>query len=573
MGNKEKKGMGKALNIVLRVAAAAVIIFLTYWFALPPVNVTSRSFWLFVIFCIGVIAAATASGEVLKSAAEALKNGRIPAGKRVRGEKSPAAKGSVARKRVLQVCGGAAAAIAVFLVIGSVIGWEVFNAAKYRDLLSLSDGDFASDVAELSMTQIPVVDRDTAVRLGSRKLGEMSDLVSQFDIEEDYTQINYHGKPVRVTPLAYADIIKWAYNQANGLPGYITVDMVTQETTLVRFEGEGMKYSRSDILLRDITRHLRFNYPSAIFDEVSFEINEEGIPYWVASVIKYRVGIWDGKDTVGVVLCNAMTGECEYYDIKDVPQWVDQAYSSDMVVEQLYWHGEYVSGFWNSVFGQRDVLRPTEGYNYVAIDDDVWLYTGMTSALADESNVGFVLVNLRTKEGRFYSVPGAEEYSAMASAEGQVQHLQYISTFPILLNVADRPTYFMSLKDSAGLVKMYAFVDVEQYQTVATGYTVEEARNNYIEKLSALEGVEPPETDSVDFEGTVSAVSSAVVDGDTKYYIILEGDETVYVADISLNRMLPFTAPGDTVKGRAEEDGAVIEITVEKAGGSPQEQN
>ena len=541
----------KTKSILLRVLIGAAAVFVAYWFALPALNLASKGFWFFLLFILAVVALLTVPTPAAFAVADYV-NARVNGkGFKRRGERVANELGS--RRLVLRICGIAAAAIVAFLLVGSLIGAHLFNAAAYRDLLPLADGDFAQDVAELQMSQIPVVDRDTASRLGSRKLGEMKDLVSQFDIEQDYTQINFGGVPTRVTPLAYADIIKWAYNQKNGLPGYLMVDMATQETTLVRFANGGMKYSRSDILTRDITRHLRFNYPTAIFDEISFEIDEDGTPYWVASVVRYRVGIWGGKDIKGAVLCNAITGKCDYYPIESVPQWVDQAYSTSMVLDQLTDHGAYIYGFWNSVFGQREVLQPTEGYNYVAVDDDVWVYTGMTSVVADESNVGFVLINLRTKEGRFYAVPGAEEYSAMASAEGQVQNLHYVSTFPILLNVADRPTYFMALKDSAGLSKMYAFVDVEHYQVVATGYTVDEARANYSAKLSSDESIETKETE---VRGVIEAVSQAVIDGNTRYYLLLDG--TVYRADIALSDRLPFVKAGDTVAFTADESGRIV---------------
>ena len=439
--------------------------------------------------------------------------------------------------------------MALFLV-AYLSGAEIFNASRYSELLPLEDGNFSQDVAELSMSQIPVVDRDTASRLGQRKLGEISELVSQFEIEEDYTQINYQGRPVRVTPLAYGDLIKWFGNQSNGIPAYITVDMTTQETQLVRLD-EGIKYSRSEYFLRNLNRYLRFCYPTKIFEAVTFEIDENGTPYWIASVIDYKIGFWGGADICGAVLLNAQTGESTYYEVEDVPTWVDTVYSANMLINQLTYNGKYRSGFFNSIFGQKGVLRPTEGYNYIAIGDDVYLYTGMTSVTSDQSNVGFVLINMRTKEARYYVMSGAEEYSAMESAQGAVQEKKYTATFPILLNIAERPTYFMSLKDGAGLVKMYAFVDMEQYQIVGTGNTVDEARQNYVNNLMDA-GVQVDEAPEEDLQGTtvsgvVAQVSSAVVDGNTKYYVMLQGDSTVYVLPVEMSSLLPFVKEGDTL--------------------------
>lgn len=530
----------KIFPTAVKTIISAAIIFLMFWFELPAVNLRSEGFWSFLVRSIIVCIVVYAFGRIIAIAKDI---------KSARGYQ----KGSI--KELLRSLGKPVmvtlAVVAVMIAasaVFSIVGSQLFNASGYNKLLVLEDGDFSADVAELNMTQIPVVDRDTAVRLGARKMGNMEDLVSQFDISEEYTQINYKGRPTRVTPLCYGDPIKWFNNQSQGLPAYIMVDMVTQETTLVRLD-EGMKYSSGEYFMRNIYRYLRFRYPTKIFDNITFEIDENGTPYWVASTVSYRIGFWSGRDIGGAVLVNAITGESNYYKLDDIPTWVDQVYSSDMIIEQLIYNGKYRSGFFNSIFGQKGVLQPTDGYNYLAIDDDVWLYTGITSVMSDESNVGFVLVNLRTKDARYYSLPGAEEYSAMSSAEGQVQNLGYKSTFPILLNVGDRPTYFMSLKDDAGLVKMYAFVDVEQYQIVGTGSSPNEARTNYIAKLGKVDTSSESETPTEkSVSGKISGIESAVVSGNTKYYFMLQGDSSIYIADISQNSMLPFMGAGAEVE-------------------------
>ena len=131
-----------------------------------------------------------------------------------------------------------------------------------------------------------------------------------------------------------------------------------------------------------------------------------------------------GGQTIGrVVLCNAVTGECQDMPVEDCPTWVDRVYPADLLIQLYDYHGTLVNGFINSVLGQKGCLKTTEGYNYLAMDDDVWVYTGVTSVSGDRSNVGFVLMNQRTRETKYYEVAGAEEYSAMESAEGQVQNL------------------------------------------------------------------------------------------------------------------------------------------------------
>lgn len=528
----------KKVRIAVQIIVDVIAAFLLFWFTLPPLNPRSQDFWGFVltlaIICL-IVFAVFHIGK-LRGREFTVSDFRADRLKRL------GKKGKI-------IFGCVVGVVALFLV-AYLSGAEIFNASRYSELLPLEDGNFSQDVAELSMSQIPVVDRDTASRLGQRKLGEISELVSQFEIEEDYTQINYQGRPVRVTPLAYGDLIKWFGNQSNGIPAYITVDMTTQETQLVRLD-EGIKYSRSEYFLRNLNRYLRFCYPTKIFEAVTFEIDENGTPYWIASVIDYKIGFWGGADICGAVLLNAQTGESTYYEVEDVPTWVDTVYSADMLINQLTYNGKYRSGFFNSIFGQKGVLRPTEGYNYIAIDDDVWLYTGMTSVTSDQSNVGFVLINMRTKEARYYVMSGAEEYSAMESAQGAVQEKKYTATFPILLNIAERPTYFMSLKDGAGLVKMYAFVDMEQYQIVGTGNTVDEARQNYVNNLmdAGVQVDEAPEEDlqETTVSGVVAQVSSAVVDGNTKYYVMLQGDSTVYVLPVEMSSLLPFVKEGDTL--------------------------
>lgn len=558
----------KAKNIssmVFRILVSAVLMFLLFYSMLPAVNLKDRNFLVFLILCILIFLVVNFLSYT-KDFLQTLGSGRGV--QMVRDEetgqfvfrKNSSQKSSVRLGRPLKYGFIAIGLIIIFMTIASLLGLQFFNATRYRDLVTIEEGDFAQDVAELKMSQIPVVDKDTASRLGSRKLGEMTELVSQFEIQNDYTQINYKGSPYRVTPLRYADPVKWLFNHQEGLPAYLTVDMVTQETNLVWLEN-GMKYSPSEYFFRNIYRYARFKYPTKIFETVSFEIDDSGTPYWIAPTIAYRIGWWDGKDIDGAILINAVTGESSWYAKEDVPQWVDQLYYSELLIGQLDDNGRFQHGYINSVFGQKDVRRTTYGYNYMAINDDVYLYTGMSSVTADESNIGFVLVNCRTKETKFYTVPGATETSAMASAQGQVQHLNYSATFPLLLNISNRPTYFLSLKDNAGLVKMYAFVDVEQYQIVGTGQTIDEAKSNYRKALN-LEEVDVQEpVDSTEISGTVASLASAVVSGNTCYYFTLEGDSHVYTAFVDVHEKLPFMQPGTKLSFSYSESDTVRQVT------------
>ncbi|WP_295762000.1 CvpA family protein [uncultured Oscillibacter sp.] len=410
------------------------------------------------------------------------------------------------------------------LAVGAISSWVVLRAGSYSKLLSIQPGDFTAEVEEISYDQIPMLDADSASRLGTRKLGELADMVSQFEILPTYTQINYQGRPVRVTSLRYGDLIKWFTNRGDGLPAYIIIDMVSQEAEVVRLP-EGMKYTVAEHFGRNLYRHLRFNYPTMMFDEPVFEIDEEGTPYWVCSRIVRTIGLFGGVDVKGAVLVNAVTGESEYHE--QVPNWVDRLYSADIIIQQYDFYGMYHNGFLNSMFGQKDVTVTTEGYNYIALEDDVYMYTGVTSVTSDESNIGFILSNQRTKETHFYSIAGAEEYSAMASAQSQVQQMSYTATFPLLLNIAGQPTYFMALKGADGLVKMFAMVNVQQYDVVSTGSTVAECEASYRQTLAhrgliAAGEQGPAAGEQQESEGIVAEIRSAVIGGDTHYYVRME---------------------------------------------------
>ena len=435
-------------------------------------------------------------------------------------------------------------AVVVIAAVGNVVSMPLLRAAAYRDLLTVQTGDFASDVAQISFNEIPTLDRTSAEFLGDRQMGTLSDMVSQFEYSGDSTQINYQGRPVRVAPIAYADLFKWLTNRSQGLPAYVVVDMVTQEATVTRLP-EGMKYSFSEPLNRNIVRHLRFHYPTMMFSTPEFEIDENGHPWWIAPRVVKTIGLFGGTDIQGAVLVDAVTGQSQYY--KEVPTWVDTLYVPELIMQQYDYHGTLVHGFINSLLGQRDVTITTDGYNYIAMNDDVYAYTGVTSANADQSNLGFLLCNMRTKETHFYEAPGATEAAARASAEGVVQDLGYVSTFPLLLNIAGEPTYFIPLLDNTNLVKSYAMVNVAQYQLVATGATVSACEQTYIQMLSDKGVTTPEELPKTQASGTIAEIRSAVLSGSTYYFLRLEGETVFYALSAAQDRQAVTLNVGDRI--------------------------
>lgn len=494
-----KKGKARVFLTFLVILIAGIY----YYVTIPAINIHASGFWTFILSVIVLLLAAYGIKMRFTSFQEAK------------------------RSKVFRIGGILFAALVIVFAVGSILSSPIVNAKKYRNLLTIEERDFSKDIQPVNFSQIPLLDKDSAAILGNRKMGSMVDMVSQFEVSDLYSQINYQEKPVRVTPLVYASPIKWLTNQSQGIPAYIMIDMTTQDTSLVKLD-KPIRYSEAEYLNRNIYRHLRFKYPTYIFDQLSFEIDDDGVPYWICPVRDYTIGLFGGATIGRVVICNAQTGECQDYELKDCPEWVDRANPADLLIQQYNYYGTLVNGYINSIFGQKGCLKSTDGYNYMAMEDDVWVYTGVTSVSGDQSNVGFVLMNQRTRETRYYKVNGAEEYSAMGSAEGQVQNLGYQATFPILLNISNEPTYFMALKDSAGLVKKYAMVNIQKYQNVAIGDTVSACQDAYI-KLLNTSGITAGNTgDSKKMTGTIRRIAQSVLDGNSHFYLVLNDHEEIF---------------------------------------------
>ncbi len=520
--------------IIVAIIVLVVVILAAYWWFHPPINIHSVDTWFFI--AVFILLPTFLFFRVRSS--------NYKEGKGKRAERNEG------KAKTFKVLSFIPVAVACVGIIGALMSLSLFpgNAAKYATVLNTVDHDFASDIQEVNYSEIPVIDRDSAILLGNREMGSIPEYVSQFEISSLYSQINYQGTPVRVSPLGYADLFKWFTNRGTGIPAYALVDMTTQDAQIVTLGDNAIFYSQSEPLARNIDRYVQLKYPFYMFDEKSFEIDEDGHPWWICPVQKRTIGLFGGTTIDRVVMVNATTGECTDISIDEVPEWVDRAYPAELLIEQYNWSGAYKDGWLNSWLGQKNVVQTTPGtdgnvgYNYIAKDDDVWVYTGVTSATADNSIVGFVLVNQRTAESHFYSVAGATEESAMQSAEGQVQNLRYTATFPLLINVANQPTYFMALKDSAGLVKKFAMIDIQRYQNVAVGDTVAECQKSY-EALLATNGVDTGDSAPSDVKqakGIISTMAQAVIEGNSHYYVTLQGDSSIY--DFPLPGMLEIVA-------------------------------
>lgn len=449
----------------------------------------------------------------------------------------------------------AAAALAAIGILGSFFSSEMFHAKSYAAIAGdIQPRDFISDTPPSeTISDIALMDTDSARIIGARALGSLNELVSQFEINESmYTQINLGGKPMKVTPLEYADFFRWWGNRSSGIPGYIAVDPVANTSTYVKLE-KPMQYGESAYFSKDLRRHLRFRYRTAMFGNSYFEIDEQGTPYYITAVLKKEVFLFGGTTVKGAVILNAVTGETEYFDVADIPSWVDIVYDGDMLTQIYDWYGGLSGGFFNSIFAKKDCKQVTADFGFKMFDDDVWVFTGVTSVASDQSNIGFVLMNSRTGEIRYYAIPGAEEYSVMRSAEGEVQHLGYVASFPSVINVEGQPTYIMVLKDKGSLVKQYALIHVERYNIVVTATTQQEVMAKYKTALAEngilAEGAAPTEKDWETI--TVEDVKYLVKEGNSFAYLISRN--TAYKVDCAQFETVVLVQPGDRVKVSATE--------------------
>lgn len=538
------------ISLVLTLVVAAV----AYYFMLPALNF--KAIELYVYIAVVLVAYIGIFGIVSKAY--------------FRPEYMEYAKNKVKIPIVLILV------LAVIVGIGYLTGATIFRAKDYAEIITVKEGDFTEDIAEIDFSSVPRLDKDSSKMIATRALGELSDYVSQFVVNEYYsTQINYQGTPVRVQSLDYGDVFKWLKNTKEGIPAYIIVDMTTQKAETVRLE-EGMKYSPAEHFNEYLIRHVRFKYPSLLLDEPSFEIDETGRPYWIVPVLDKTIGLFGGTDVIGAVIVDSITGDTtlvstsldgttslptdKFVSDKEF-QWLDQVYSAAIVNEQYNYYGKYNNGFWNSIIGQENVRVTSSGYNYLALNDDVYMYTGVTSISSDQSIIGFVLINQRTKEASYYQQAGALEETARTSAQGKVQQYGYSATFPLLLNVSGEPTYFMALKDSSQLVKMYAMVNVEQSTVVGVGSSLAECTESYAAELqkngvnvdvdvdSMGQDAEPdaPKAETVDVTGTVEEIRSVITGGETYFYIKLVDNATYYKVAVKDAERIVILNVGDTI--------------------------
>ncbi len=562
----DKKILKLIISLVVTVIGAGV----AYYFILPPLTLKAIELYYYI----GVVLAIFIVMNVVTTRAFA-KPEYIPYVKKV--------------SRVPIVI---ALVFALILGIGYLTSCALFRAKAYSRIITVNETEFGKDesittITDLSdFSSVPMIDDEVAMNLANKKLGDLSEWVSQFVIDEPYsTQINYQGNPYRIFPLKYGDVFKWLKNTSNGIPAYLRVNMYTQEAEAVvlsTLEGDGqyIQTSTSEYLNEKLSRVLRFAYPTFIFGVPSLEIDETGHPWWVCERIDKTIGLIGGEDVIGMVLVDACDKtNIAYYTLDQIKteediQWIDQIYSKDLLIKQYNYYGKYRNGFFNGYIGQTGVVSTTEGASYIASGDDVWLYTGVTSVTADDSIVGFAIINQRTKEAVFQKISGTTESGAQTSAQGIVSDKGWTATFPVLLNMDGEATYFMALKDNS-VVKSFAMVSVERVQDAVRSEDdanpdLKACIDAYIAKVKSSTGrvinmtidadlpdaiggdtpTGPDEPDTADIgtvTGVITDIRTAVIGGESVYFFALDSKPVYYSIAASDNNVVVILSRGDTV--------------------------
>ncbi|MBQ5782916.1 MAG: hypothetical protein IIV99_05995 [Oscillospiraceae bacterium] len=439
-------------------------------------------------------------------------------------------------------------AVAVWVLYGAVtVGSSVFfNVPAFRDQMpDYRVGSFSEEIQVVNTDNIPIVDKDLATKIAEKKLGEKPSLGSQVVLGEPTIQ-SVDDKLVWVVPLQHSGFFKWITN-LQGTPGYIVVS-ATNSQDVEYVDSYYIKYQPNAYLFSDLTLWARYTAaPFTGITDYSFELDDTGRPHWVITTYRYTRG-FSLPEATGAIVMDCETGKSTRFALADVPSWVDRVQPEDFILTQINNKGKYVHGIFN--FSDKDKYQTSEGDIIIYNDGRCYLFTGITSVGSDESAIGFVMVDMVTKEPVMYQLAGATEYAAQRSAEGKVQQYRYYASFPLIINYEGTPTYFMTLKDVDGLIKQYAFVSVKDFLVVGVGESMQDACLDYEKALRQNPSSSDIATDDSleKITGTVYRINQEIVAGDTVYrFMFIEDTSVVYEAQSTVSEMLSLTREGDRV--------------------------
>ena len=509
--------MKKAKRIIYPLLVLLIIDLVIIFVTLPTLNFHNPGMWLLTIINVFYIC-------IFLSGIEIDKTGKVMSIKK----KLPII--------IVFIC-------AAIFVIGALASSQIFNAKAYTKILSIETTEEAELPSVSELDRIPLMDTESSKVLGNRKIGALNEIVSQFEVSNNYMTIAYKDMPVKVSPLIYAGFWKWVNNRSSGIPGYILVEPNKLTAEYIE-DNSGMKYVPSAFFFQDLARHIYLRYPTVFFDNIHFEIDEEGQPYYVATTYKYSIGLFGGKKITGAIVIDPVTGSMQRFSSEDLPEWVDIVYNGDYIANYFDIYGRLLNGYWNSHFGQKGLIESTttttydsEGnevrdhdFGYIVKDNDVLIYTGITAVTNDESNIGYLMANERTGEVRMSYFESTDEDSVMRAAEGEVQEKRYRASFPSLVDVNGTPAYVMVLKDNLGLVKMYAIVDAAQYSHMVVDDSLQKAVSLFAKGSVIIGNMEEKTV-------TIKRVELITSSGDTVVYIV-DTDNNIYASDFEPEMLL-----------------------------------
>jgi hypothetical protein len=462
-----------------------------------------------------------------------------------------------------------ALAIVLYLtVVPFITTTPIFRSSAYRELIGqVKEGkEMSSHITPLSINKVRVVDEQLAYLLGEKILGSEAALGSRTELGHLAIQ-KVDGELYWVAPLLHSGFFKWL-NNTQGTDGYVMVSATNERDVKLIQDVNGkalaIKYQPEAYFGSNLERHLYFNgYAATGLTDYTFEIDDEGQPFWVVTKYKKEVG-FGGNNATGIIVVDAQTGAIKEYGIEDAPLWVDRIQPEDFVSEQLDDWGEYVHGYFN--FSNEDkLITTTEGMTLVYGEDNKsYWYTGVSSVGKEESAIGFVLVDTRTKEATIYKQSGATEYAAQTSAEGKVQEKGYNASLPVPYTINNIPTYVMTLKDGAGLIKMYAMVAIGDYTIVGVGNTMQETLMSYKNVFNMSGNRINPEarTNRAVVKTVVTRIQSDVKNGNSFYYFTVEGNPKIFIGSSQISNELPVTIVGDSISISFDNDnGDIIDVS------------
>lgn len=548
---------GRCIAFICTLVITALIGWGIDYLALPAITFQSSGFWWFWLgmLVLGTVIYFIANGIV--NCVNCEEGGHIPG----------------------IVIGVIAGVWFIVFIVTAIACSVIANDIEYSNVITVEDGNFKEDIEEINLDDIVVVDVKTAQKLGDRTIANIPN-ATWYDVDDEYNLVVINGEKYRISPVNYGGVWKYFKADESGIPGYVLVEATKKEPEAKYVElDEPMWYSPSACFAYDLNRHLRSLYPSYIFGKSFFEVDDAGVPYWITGVKTPQIGLRGALISTSAVVTNATTGESKEYTLDNLPDWIDHVESVDELMESLNWHYTYKGGWWNSKTSKTKVYKttyyykdreqaesqdekktdlaaneftPFEGYNSIIKDGKVMFYTGLTPENNAESNLGFLLIDPRTREFYFYKATGAEESSAQGAVEGLVSDLRYSASFPTVVNVGGIETYFMVLKDSAGLIQRFAFSNVENYGKCVQAETIEKALEAYKIKMGLISGninednvndqlVQNPDVETVSLSGKVLEVEEAQIGGYTYYYFTIEGsDAFVFMSSIVNSNQQPM---------------------------------